>query len=68
LGLGRDGKTAFARIRFDERAETWSMVPVDSSGLLSFLIDNPHAHHTHIRITSIQPTGTAVYAEPISSK
>lgn len=65
-GTNRDGKTPVCRIKYDGRQ--WNMVPWGpTSGMLVFLRSWPTEQQKYIRITAIQPTGKAAYADPASS-
>lgn len=65
--VSRDG-THVCRIHYDTSVATWIIVPPSvNRGLLVFLSETPDwTVHTRFRITSIQPTGKGVYAEPVS--
>jgi hypothetical protein len=71
--LSRDQKTHVCRIKYKAETGTWSMVPARTNsqgalinhGLLVFLNSRLDKKATHIRITSIQPTGKGAYADPV---
>jgi hypothetical protein len=62
----RGRATPVCRIKYDGRQ--WVMVPWGPgiSGMLVFMNAWPEDKHTHIRITSIQPTGKGAYADPVT--
>ncbi len=57
--------TPMAKIRFFEQERTWTMVNKTTAGMYVFFNSEPTAEHKHFRITSIIPSGTGCYAEPI---
>jgi len=71
--LSRDQRTHVCRIKYLNEESCWTMVPAKlnrhgaliNHGLLVFLNKQVSGSDTHIRITSIQPTGKGVYAEPV---
>lgn len=71
--LSRDQRTHVCRIKYLTDEWRWVMVPAKTNrrgalinhGLLVFLNRQAAESDTHIVITSIQPTGKGVYAEPV---
>ena len=71
--LSRDQRTHVCRIKYVEEENRWTMVPAKlnrrgaliNHGLLIFLSAQISGLHTHIKITSIQPSGKGAYAEPV---
>jgi hypothetical protein len=71
--LSRDQRTHVCRIKYLNEESRWIMVPARvnkrgaliNHGLLVFLKKQAAESDTHIRITSIQPSGKGAYAEPV---
>jgi hypothetical protein len=65
ISMSRDRQTPVCRIKYD--GKRWNMVAWGpQTGMLVFLKTRPTEQHKFIRITAIQPTGKAAYADPAS--
>jgi hypothetical protein len=65
--LSRDNRTHICRISFDEHKQAWVLnKPEERRGFLVFLNDAPDAQTSHIRISAIQSSGKAAYADTVN--
>lgn len=60
-----EGATPMAKIRYSAQDRSWAMVNKVHAGMYVFFNSDPQAHHTQFRVTSIIPSGTGCYADPI---
>jgi hypothetical protein len=63
--LSKDGRTYICRIAYNETTRSWE-ANTANRGLLVFLNDGPTDLTTHIRITAIQSSGKAAWADPVA--
>jgi len=65
--LSKDGHTWICRISYDEKEGAWLIVhPDERRGLRVFLNDKPGPNDNYIRVTAIQSSGKAAWADPVT--
>ena len=80
--LSKDDKTYMCRITFDEPSNSWVIASRFNAttgrwqpatkhkrlGFIVFLNDKPDPTDTHVRISSIQPTGQGAYGDSVKQE
>lgn len=55
--------TPMCKIRYNQEADIWEAVSVESRGMFVFLNDEPEPDHNRLRVTSIAGTGKGCHAD-----